>query len=157
MTYGYAGKIAEVDLTSGRVTDFIPDESVLRQYIGGRGLATKILWDRLGARWSKIDPLGAENLLIAMTGPLTGFLGGTRICVSGKSPLSNGIVGSTASGEFAIELRCAGYDGIIVKGATKSPVYILITDGQVEVMGATKFWGMDGIHTVPAINKEVRE
>ncbi|MFH0748768.1 MAG: aldehyde ferredoxin oxidoreductase C-terminal domain-containing protein [Candidatus Bathyarchaeota archaeon] len=157
MTYGYAGKIADVDLTSGRVTEFIPDETALRQYIGGRGLATKILWDRLGARWTMVDPLGVENLLVALTGPLTGFLGGTRICVSGKSPLSNGIVGSTASGEFAIELRCAGYDGVIVKGAAKSPVYILITDGKVEVRDATKFWGMGGIHTVPAINKEVRE
>ena len=157
MTYGYAGKLAEVDLTRGKVTDFIPDEDLLRQYVGGRGLATKILWDRLGAKWSKIDPLGSENLLVALTGPLTGYLAGTRICVSGKSPLSNGIVGSTCSGEFSNELKCAGYDGIIVKGKAKSPVSILATDGKVEIMDAKKLWGMSGIRTVLALNKEVRE
>ncbi len=157
MTYGYAGKFAEVDLTSGKMTDFVPDEKILREYIGGRGLATKILWDRLGSKWAQVDPLGPENLLIALSGPLTGYMGGLRVCVSGKSPQSNGIVGSTASGEFPLELKCAGYDGVIVKGAAESPVYILVTDGKVEVMDAKKLWGMDGIQTVPAINREVKE
>ena len=157
MTYGYAGKFAEVDLSNNKITDLTLDEEILRQYIGGRGIATKILWDRLGTKWSKVDPLGPENILIALTGPLTGYLGGARVCVSAKSPLTNGILGSTAGGEFAIELKCAGFDGIIVKGAAGSPVYILATDGKVEVRSAKKFWGMNGIETVVAINKEVRE
>lgn len=157
MTYGYAGKFAEVDLSHNKITDFVLDEEILRQYIGGRGLATKILWDRLGAKWSKVDPLGPENIFIALIGPLTGFLGGARACASAKSPLTNGIVGSTSSGEFPIELRCAGFDGIIVKGVAESPVYILMTDGKVEIRDAKKLWGMNGIQTVVAINKEVRE
>jgi len=157
MTYGYAGKFAEVDLSNNKITDLVLDEEVLRQYIGGRGLATKILWDRLGSKWSKVDPLGPENIFITLIGPLTGFLGGARACASAKSPLTNGIVGSTSSGEFPIELRCAGFDGIIVKGAAESPVYILVTDGKVEIRDAKKLWGMNGIQTVVAINKEVRE
>ena len=157
MIPGYNGRIAEVDLNSGEISEFIPDDGVLRNYIGGRGLATKILWDRLGDHWAEVDPLGSENIITVMTGPLTGYISGTRICVSGKSPLSNGIVGSTASGEFALELKCTGYDGVIVKGRSENPVYILVTDGQVEIRDASKLWGLNGIETVISINKEVRE
>ena len=151
MIGGYVGKIAEVDVSNNRITSLELSAEILKQYIGGRGLATKILWDRLGHQWSKVDPLGPENILLAFTGPLTGYLGGARVCVSGKSPLTNGIVGSTASGEFAIELKCAGFDGIIVKGASKSPIYILVTDNKIDICKATKFWGLNGIETVVGI------
>jgi aldehyde:ferredoxin oxidoreductase len=155
--YGYTGKIAEVDLTSGKISTIKLSEQILRQYIGGRGLAVKILWDRLGDRWRSIDPLGPENLFLALTGPVTRYMMGTRICCSGKSPLSNGIVGSTVSGESPIELKCAGYDGIIVAGKSEKPVYILVTDGQVEVRDASNLWGLDGKETIKRINREVRE
>jgi len=157
MPYGYTGKIAEVDLTSGNITTTQPSEQILRQYVGGRGLAVKILWDRLGNRWRSIDPLGPENIFTALTGPVTGYMVGTRICCSGKSPSSNGIVGSTVSGEFPMELKCAGYDGVIVTGKAEKPVYILVTDGQVEIRDASQFWGLDGKETIKGINKEVRE
>ena len=157
MQYGYTGKLAEVDLADGQITTIKPDEEVLRQYVGGRGLAVKILWDRLGDRWRSVDPLGPENLLLALTGPLTGYIPGMRICVSGKSPASNGIVGSTASGEFPMELKCAGFDGVIIKAKAESPVYLLATDGQIEIRDATELWGLDGKDTIKAINKEVRE
>jgi aldehyde:ferredoxin oxidoreductase len=157
MVYGYNNRIAEVDLTTGEVTEISLEEEILQQYVGGRGLATKILWDRLGSTWRSVDSLGPENLLVALVGPLTGYMAGARICVTGKSPLTNGIIGSTTSGEYPLELKCAGYDGIIVKGKAKSPVYILVTDGKVEIRDATKFWGMDGKQTTQAINKEVRE
>ncbi|MCJ7759813.1 aldehyde ferredoxin oxidoreductase, partial [Candidatus Bathyarchaeota archaeon] len=119
MPNGYAGKLLEVDLSLEKISETKIDEKILKQYVGGRGLATKILWDRLGKRWNTIDPLGPKNLLLAMTGPLTGYIGGGRTCISGKSPASNGIVGSTLAGEFPIELKCAGYDGIIVTGKAK--------------------------------------
>ena len=157
MAKGYAGKLLEVDLSREKISDRTLDESILKQYVGGRGLATKILWDRLGKRWSKINPLGKKNLLLAMTGPLTGYIGGGRTCISGKSPASNGIVGSTVGGEFPIELKCAGYDGIIVSGKAKSPVYILVTDGKAEIRDAKKLGGLDGKQTIKEINHEVRE
>ena len=156
MIPGYNGKIAEVDLTTGEVSDYHPDKETLKKYVGGRGLATKVLWDRLGERWAEVDPLGPENLLTVFTGPLTGYITGARICVSGKSPLSNGIVGSTAGGEFALELKCTGYDGLIIIGRSETPVYILVTDGQVEVRDASKLWGLDGKVTVMAVNEAVR-
>ena len=153
---GYTGKILEVNLSTERITEITLEEEILRKYIGGRGLAAKILWDRLGSRWEEIDPLGPENLLLILTGPLTGFYPGARICVSGKSPQSNGIVGSTVGGEFPVELKCAGYDGIIISGAAKSPVYIFIKDNDVEIRDASHIWGKDGKETIKMLNKEIR-
>ncbi|MEM2904514.1 MAG: aldehyde ferredoxin oxidoreductase C-terminal domain-containing protein [Candidatus Bathyarchaeia archaeon] len=154
MTYGYAGKFAEVDLSSEKVRNVTFPESVLRQYIGGRALAARILWDRLGSRWENVDPLGPENILLALTGPMTGYYPGMRICISGKSPQSNGIVGSTVAAEFPIELKCAGYDGVIVTGRADRPVYLLITDGSVEIKDARHVWGKDGKESLRILTKE---
>lgn len=156
MVRGYAGRILDIDLSTGSIKRLTLEEEVLKRYVGGRGLAAKILWDRLGEKWETIDPLGPENLLIVLTGPLTGYIPGGRLCVSGKSPLCNGIVGSTVGGEFAIELKCSGFDGLIIAGRSEEPVYILINDDYVEIRRADKIWGLDGKQTVRAINKEVR-
>jgi len=154
--FGYAGKFLEVDLSSKDARDVTFDESILREFIGGRGLAAKILWDRLGDHWERVDPLGPENLLTFLAGPLTGFFPGGRICVSGKSPQSNGVIGSTVGGEFAIELRCAGYDGVIVSGMAEKPCYILIMDSDVQIRDASHLWGKDGKQTVKVLTQEIR-
>ncbi|MEM2281240.1 MAG: aldehyde ferredoxin oxidoreductase C-terminal domain-containing protein [Candidatus Bathyarchaeia archaeon] len=156
MICGYAGKFLEVDLSTGSIKEVRFSDEVLRNYVGGRGLAAKILWDRLGSRWETVDPLGPENLLLFLAGPLTGFFPGSRICVSGKSPQSNGVVGSTVGGEFGVELRCAGYDGIIVSGEAEKPVYLFIKDEDVEVRDASQIWGMDAKRTVATLVKECR-
>ncbi|MEM2110466.1 MAG: aldehyde ferredoxin oxidoreductase C-terminal domain-containing protein [Candidatus Bathyarchaeia archaeon] len=154
---GYAGKLLEVDLSTTNIKDVKFSEEILRQYMGGRGLATKILWDRLGERWETVDPLGPENILLLLTGPLTGYAPGGRLCVSGKSPQSNGIVGSTVAGEFPINLRCAGYDGIIFTGKSEKPVYLSIVDSDVDVKDASHIWGKNGKETLKALVKEGRE
>jgi len=152
---GYAGKFLQIDLSAEKTKDVVFDKSVLKQYIGGRGLATKILWDRLGARWETIDPLGPENILLVLTGPLTGFFPGGRVCISGKSPQSNGIVGSTVAGEFGIELKCQGYDGLIILGKAPRPVYVSLLESQAELKDASHLWGKDGKETLKTLNKEV--
>ncbi len=157
MIYGYAGKLVEIDLSTEDVKETRFEDEVLRNYVGGRGLATRILWDRLGARWEKVDPLGPENMLLFLTGPLTGYFPGGRICVSGKSPQSNGVVGSTVGGEFGIELKCAGYDGIIVTGQSPKPVYLFIKDDDVEIKDASHIWGKDAKQTVKSITHECRD
>ena len=154
---GYAGKFLEVDLSTENTKNVTFDESVLKHYIGGRGLATKILWDRLGHRWETVDPLGPENILLVLTGPLTGFFPGGRICVSGKSPQSNGVIGSTIAGEFSIELKCAGYDGLIITGKAAKPSYLFITDSQIEIRDASHIWGKNGKQTLKMLTKEGRE
>ena len=156
MIRGYAGKFLDVDLSSGTIRETKFSDDVLRNYVGGRGLATWVLWDRLGTRWEKVDPLGVENVLLLLTGPLTGYFPGGRTCVSGKSPQSNGVVGSTLSGEFGVELRCAGYDGVIVSGGSEKPVYLMIKDFDVELRDAGHVWGKDGKQTVAAFTKECR-
>jgi len=153
---GYAGKVLEVDLTTQSSQDTILPDDVLRTYLGGRGLGAKILWDRLGSRWRSIDPLGPENLLLLLTGPLTGYYPGGRICITGKSPQSNGMVGSTVAGEFGIELKCAGYDGIIFSGVSEKPIYVLVFDGQVLFKAASHIWGMTGQDTLRTITGESR-
>ena len=155
MPGGYAGKFLDVDLSRGKISETRFDDETLEAYFGGRGLATKILWDRIGRRWAKVDALAPENPLIALTGPMTGIYPGGRICVSGKSPLSNGTVGSTASTEFAHELKCAGYDGVIVSGRADEPVYIQVTDEGGEIKPADHLWGKDGEETLIALNREV--
>ena len=157
MIRGYAGTFLDIDLSTQAIKETKFSDEILKDYVGGRGLATKILWDRLGARWETVDPLGPENLLLLLTGPLTGFFPGGRTCVSGKSPQSNGVVGSTLSGEFGVELRCAGYDGIIVTGQSEKPVYLFLKDSDVELRNANGIWGKDGKQTVSALTKECRE
>jgi aldehyde:ferredoxin oxidoreductase len=154
---GYAGKMLEIDLSTQRIKNLRLSDEILEDYVGGRGLATRILWDRLGSRWETVDPLGPENVLLFLTGPLTGFFPGARICVSGKSPQSNGVVGSTVAGEFGVELKCAGYDGIIVNGEAEKPVYLFIKDYQVEIRDASHVWGEDAKRTMTLLTRECRE
>jgi aldehyde:ferredoxin oxidoreductase len=154
---GYAGKLLEVDLAREKTKETSLSDRILREYVGGRGLAAKMLWDRLGAKWETVDPLGPENILLLLTGPLTGYFPGGRTCVSGKSPQSNGMVGSTVGGEFGVELRCAGYDGIVVSGVAEKPSYLFIKDSDVEIRDAGHVWGKDAKETVKILTRECRE
>lgn len=154
---GYAGKFLDIDLSTEKITQRKFDEEVLRKYIGGRGLAAKILWDRLGKTWEAVDPFGPENVLTILTGPLTGFFPGARVSVSGKSPQSNGMVGSTVGGQFGVDLKCAGYDGIIISGKASKPSYIAIFDDKVSIKDASHVWGKDGKQTLKILTQEGRQ
>ena len=154
---GYAGNFLEIDLSEGENKEVFFSDDILRNYIGGRGLAARILWNRLGAKWETIDPFGAENVLLILTGPLTGFFPGCRVCVSGKSPQSNGMIGSTVAGEFGIELKCAGYDGVIITGKAPKPSYVSIIDKSVAINDASHVWGKDGKETVKILTKETSQ
>jgi aldehyde:ferredoxin oxidoreductase len=154
---GYTGEFLEIDLSTKKISKVRFNEEILRSYIGGRGLAAKILWDRLGKKWETIDPLGEENILLVLTGPLTGFFPGGRVCVSGKSPQSNGMIGSTVAGEFGIELKCAGYDSLIITGKARKPSYITIFDEEITVKSASNVWGKEGKQTLKVLTKETRE
>jgi aldehyde:ferredoxin oxidoreductase len=152
---GYAGKYLNVDLTKGKIEGFTIPQKILEQYFGGRGLAAKILWDRIGEKWNEVEPLSPDNVLTVLTGPMTGIYPGGRICISGKSPVSNGTVGSTASTEFAHELKTSGYDGVIIAGRSEEPVYILVTDEGGEIKDAHHLWGLMGEETIKALNQEI--
>jgi aldehyde:ferredoxin oxidoreductase len=139
---GYAGKVLEIDLGTGKIETGSIKEEDRKNFIGGSGLAAKIFFDSVNPR---VDPLSSENPLILMTGPVVGthFPGTSRFAVCGKSPLT-GIWGEgTCGGNFGPELKFAGIDGIIFKGMSPTPVYLAIEDDKIELRDANDLWGMD--------------
>ncbi|MEM0015238.1 MAG: aldehyde ferredoxin oxidoreductase C-terminal domain-containing protein [Zestosphaera sp.] len=150
--FGVWGRILDVDLdtNTSRILD-VPEE-VFRKFVGGRGLAAWLLWDELGDRWESVDPLGPENLLLVLTGPLTGYYPGAKLVVSGKSPQSNGVVGSTVSSELAVDIKTAGYDGLIIRGASETPVYIYVDSHGAQIRDASPLWGLGGLKLIAALN-----
>jgi aldehyde:ferredoxin oxidoreductase len=139
---GYAGKVLEIDLSTGKIENGSIKEEDRMNFIGGSGLAAKIFFDSFNPR---VDPLSSENPLILMTGPVVGthFPGTSRFAVCGKSPLT-GIWGEgTCGGNFGPELKFAGIDGIIFKGISPKPVYLAIENDRIELRNASDLWGMD--------------
>ncbi|OFX20863.1 MAG: aldehyde:ferredoxin oxidoreductase [Bacteroidetes bacterium GWA2_31_9b] len=149
---GYYGRLLDINLTTGEIKKTqIPEEDI-KHFIGGRGLGTKLLWDKLPN--PGIDPLSPENAILYMPGPFSGLPipSSSRTCVVTKSPRTSALnskyeYGSTVSysnmgGFFGPEIRFAGYDGICVIGKASKPVYIKIIDDEVEICDASKFWGM---------------
>lgn len=142
MALGHIGKLLEVDLTtrSHRVVHL--DPALARQYVGGSGLATRLLLDEAS---KDLDPLGPANTLAFMTGPLTGTVVPTtdRVAICAKSPLTGVLGESDCGGSWGGELKRAGFDGVLVRGRADSPVYIWIGDGDVEIRPAGDLWGTD--------------
>src|SRR5918995_252569 len=141
---GYMGKILRVDLATGSMRDEnLPEEPLLRKFIGGQGLASYILLKELPL---DAKPFGPENVVVMMTGPLTGngfTPGGTKMTAVYLSPLTNTTLGRGAtSGYWATYLKAAGYDGIILNGASPKPVYLYVHDGRAELRDASKVWGL---------------
>ncbi|USG99589.1 aldehyde ferredoxin oxidoreductase [Thermococcus argininiproducens] len=155
--YAYTGKLLDVDLTREKITTVEIEEEILRKFYGGRGLGVYLLWKELGDKWEKIDPLGEENLLLILTGPLTGYYPGIKTSVVSKSPESNGVIGSVLSSEVGLELKTSDYDGIIIRGRAKTPVYLFVHNDNVEIRDATKYWGMGGVELHKSLLKEVHE
>src|SRR5512136_274242 len=121
--YGWMGKALEVDLSSGKSRSFDLDPEMLRLFIGGRGLGTRLLWAMVGPR---VEPLSPENVLIFCTGPLTGtaFQTSNRFTVSCKSPLTGTALDANSGGSWGMRLKRAGIDALIVKGRADKPVYL---------------------------------
>src|ERR1041384_4119421 len=133
------GKILRVDLTSGSIrNENLPEEPVLRKFIGGQLLGSYILLRELPL---DAKPLGPETIVVMMTGPLTGngfTPGGTKMTAVYLSPLTNTTLGRGAtSGYWPTYLKAAGYDGIILSGASPRPVYLYIHDGRPELRDAS--------------------
>ncbi len=150
---GYEGRILEVDLTAGAIGHLPLEQEMLRRFIGGGGLAAKLLLDGVS---TDVEPLSGENVLYIMTGPLAGtnLPGTSRFCVCAKSPLT-GIWGEANCGSnLAPRLKSAGYDGIAVKGVSPEPVYLYVDDERVEIRDASALWGRDVYETTDILKKQ---
>ncbi len=140
MLGGYTGKLLRVNLSTGSITKEVLDKKTAYNFIGGRGYAAKVLHDELKPG---TDALGPQNKLVLMTGPLTGtgFPGAGRTSVSAKSPLTGTIFDSSAGGSFGVYLKRAGVDGIVIEGAARKPVYLLVDANRVSLKDAADLWG----------------
>jgi aldehyde:ferredoxin oxidoreductase len=154
--FGYMGKILKVNLSGSKISEEIPAEETYKMFLGGSGLATKYLFDEVpkGA-----DPLGPDNALIFMTGPLTGTESPSagRYSVVSKSPLTGFWGEANSGGNWGVYLKGSGVDGIIFKGISPQPAYLVIDDGKAELRDAKNIWGKGVSETNRLIKEELGE
>lgn len=153
---GYAGKVLMVDLSAQTVRDVDLDGDYVEKFIGGAGYAARRLYDLVD---SETDTLGPENPIFFIAGPMvgSGFPGATKWTVCARSPLTGMWGESSASGSLGVEMKYAGYDGVLVTGKSKYPVYLAIREGRVDIMKAEHLWGMDTVETAKAIRSDSDE
>jgi len=154
MKGGYCGKILFVELSEGKIEELKPSEQTYRKFIGGTGLGVRFLYEKMKPG---SDPLGNENMLGFVTGPLTGTSapGSGRFTVVCKSPLTNAWADSNSGGYWGPELKYAGYDAVFIKGSAKGPVYLHIFEGKAELRDASHLWGKNTRETEEILKKEI--
>jgi aldehyde:ferredoxin oxidoreductase len=145
--YGWMGKILQVNLNNSEVKT-ISTQPYAEQYLGGRGIASRIYWETVAPETEAFDP---ENRLIFMTGPIvaTGAQAATRLSVIGKSPMAypEGYCYGNIGGFAAAELKKAGFDGVVIEGRAPKPVYLWIHDNEAELRDASSLWGQGAYRT----------
>ncbi|MBN1382959.1 MAG: aldehyde ferredoxin oxidoreductase family protein [Deltaproteobacteria bacterium] len=156
MKGGYTGKMLFVNLTNSSIEEKELTDDLARNFIGGYGIGAKVLFSMMKPG---VDPLGPDNVLGFVTGPLNGtgaFIGGRYIVVC-KSPTSGTWNDANSGGFFGPELKKAGYDAVFVTGASQTPVYIWIDNGKAEIRDASKLWGKDTVETLEILKEETGE
>ena len=140
-SYGWAGKILRVNLTTGEITT--QDDEKYHKYIGGMGMAYRIMYEEAPM---ELDPYDEKALVIFGVGPLTGagVPCSGRMNVTFRSTWSKGhsIIDAHMGGHIGSMLKYAGYDGIVISGISEKPVYLRIEDGNVSLEDASEIWGM---------------
>jgi aldehyde:ferredoxin oxidoreductase len=151
--YGWNGKLLRVDLTNQAVSVEDIDPQDARDFVGGRGLAIRYLYEEMNPR---AIPLSAGNMLIFATGPLTATPAptGNRYMVITKSPLTDALSCSNSGGVFPTEMKRTGFDLFIFEGKAEQPVYLWVSDDEVEIRPAGHVWGKDTHETEDIILAE---
>ena len=155
MARGYMGKLFFVDLSTGKIEAEPLDENLCKDFIGGYGIGARILYSR---QKGGVDPLGPENTLGLLTGPLTGTPAtfGARYCAVAKSPLTGGWGDANSGGHFGPYLKFAGCDGVFFTGISEKPVYLLIDNGKAVLKNAGKLWGKSTYETEDILEGGIR-
>jgi aldehyde:ferredoxin oxidoreductase len=153
MARGYMGKWLFVNLSTGKIEAEAFDDSLCKDFIGGYGIGARILYNR---QKGGVDPLGPENTLGLLTGPLTGTPAtfGARYCAVAKSPLTGGWGDANSGGHFGPHLKFAGCDGVFFTGISEKPVYLLIDNGKAVLKDAGKLWGKSTYETEDTLEAE---
>jgi aldehyde:ferredoxin oxidoreductase len=155
MPYGLAGRNVEIDLTTGNVetTEIYP--TLHQTYLGGRGISTKVFWDRVPP---ETQPFSEKNLLIFGTGSLTGTAApsANRTAVITRSPQTGLLNYCTLGGFWGSELKQAGFDNMIISGKSPEPVYLWIHHGHIEIRIGKHLWGKDVKTTKSMLRAELK-
>lgn len=143
---GYTGKIAWVDLHTGKVLAEELEQKDARKYLGGKGLGAYLLYRHL---LPGVDPYSPENMLIFLAGPLTGttFPCTGRGGVVTKSPMTGTFLDSYAGGLFGPCIRYAGYAALVITGKAEKPVYLEVDQGGIAIKDASHLWGLSTFET----------
>jgi aldehyde:ferredoxin oxidoreductase len=146
MIGGYVDKTLMVNLSDHSVEEVYFSDDIKRKFIGGYGFGAKYIYEN---QKPGVNPLSEDNIFTLFAGPLTGlnFPAVSRFTICGKSPLTNTWGDSNGSGHFGPELKFSGLDGIIIKGASEKPVYLLLEDGQIKIKDGSSLWGKDTYET----------
>ncbi len=148
---GYAGKVLQIDLTHREVGEYPWTNEDRAKYLGGKIMAAKILYDNIRAG---TDGFAPENYLVVSTGPLsgTGAPASSRFNVSAVSPLTGLCASSNCGGPFGLHLKRAGYDALVITGASETPVWIEIKEDAVAFYDAQGLWGKTTSETQAALD-----
>jgi aldehyde:ferredoxin oxidoreductase len=154
MSGGYMGKVLRVDLSNREIAIESLDEEIRRKFLGGYGIGARILFSEQAAG---ADPLGPDNLLGFISGPLNGTpaISGTRYTVVARSPLTGTWGDANSGGSFGAFLKFSGYDAVFFKGVSEKPVYLFIDSGQAEIRDAAHLWGRDTYETDDILKAEL--
>lgn len=150
--FSYSGKVLHVDLGSQKTAVQELDAEFLKKYLGGVGLASRLVYDNTP---KGCDPLGPDNALCFACSAFAGTTMpvGTKHGVASKSPLT-GFIGDSLSGShFSEMLKRAGWDGLVLKGKSPGWIVLFIDDDDVQYLDATQFMGMGTIETQKAVRK----
>ena len=150
---GWTVNLLRINLSTESVKKESFTEEFAKTWVGGRGFALKILWDELKP---EIDALGPENKLVVALGPLAGIPAPNtgKTVVAAKSPLTGGYGDGNIGTRVTVELRRAGYDGLIIEGQARSPVYLNIVNDRVEILPAGEIWGKGTYETMNWLYKK---
>jgi aldehyde:ferredoxin oxidoreductase len=148
------GKLGIIDLSKKKVDIEETPKSLKKLFLGGRGLNSYYLYNMIRPR---INPLSPSNVLIFGAGFLTGTLApnSSRFNVSAKSPESGVLGDANCGGYFAAELRYSGFERLIIKGKSKKPCYLYVSDGNIEIKDAGDYWGMDTLEVQKALKNDL--
>jgi len=153
--FGYCGQILVANLSKKKISTLPIDERTVSKFLGGSGYASRLLYDLIDL---KADPLSPNNMLLFMTGPLTGTIAPStgRHVVCGKSPITGLWGESNSGGHFGERIRASGFDGILIKGVSDFPVYLQVNDGTADILSADDIWGLSTSETQAILKKKDR-
>jgi aldehyde:ferredoxin oxidoreductase len=156
MAKSIAGTVLHVDLSESKLWVEHPDESLYRKYGGGSAMGLHYILKEMAPG---TDPLSPGNILTVFSAVPTGLAisGQSRVAVNARSPLTNAVGDSQAGGFFPASLKFAGFDGIVIRGKAKKPVYLLLNNGKAEIKDAGHLWGKFTAESEEILKKELED